>query len=129
MLQYLREWEWNLARRKENAAVDMQVEAFIELLDKLGIEKVFVNRYGNQLGIHGIEYIYRQISQSAGIKLHSTPHYLRHTFATRAIECGMDVKTLCEILGHKNATVTLNRYAHSLMEHKAEMMNRIGKLL
>ncbi len=55
-------------------------------------------------------------------------HALRHTFATRAIECGMDVKTLSEILGHKNPTVTLNRYAHSLMEHKKDMMNRLGKL-
>lgn len=55
-------------------------------------------------------------------------HALRHTFATRALECGMDVKTLSEILGHKNATVTLNRYVHSLMEHKKDMMNRVGKL-
>ena len=55
-------------------------------------------------------------------------HSLRHTFATRALECGMDVKTLAEILGHKNATVTLNRYAHSLMEHKQDMMNKLGKL-
>ena len=60
---------------------------------------------------------------------HKGFHSLRHTFATRAIECGMDVKTLSEILGHKNPTVTLNRYAHSLMEHKAYMMNRPGKLL
>ncbi len=56
-------------------------------------------------------------------------HSLRHTFATRALECGMDVKTLSEILGHKSPTVTLNRYAHSLMEHKKEMMNKVGKLL
>ena len=60
---------------------------------------------------------------------HKGFHSLRHTFATRAIECGMDVKTLSEILGHKNPTVTLNRYAHSLMEHKADMMNRLGKIL
>ncbi|HIT50092.1 MAG TPA: site-specific integrase [Candidatus Pelethenecus faecipullorum] len=56
-------------------------------------------------------------------------HALRHTFATRALEIGMDVKTLSEILGHKNANVTLQRYAHSMPEHKKDMMNKIGKLL
>ena len=56
-------------------------------------------------------------------------HSLRHTFATRALECGMDVKTLSEILGHKSPTITLNRYVHSLMEHKKDMMNKLGKLL
>lgn len=56
-------------------------------------------------------------------------HALRHTFATRAIECGMDVKTLSEILGHKNPTITLNRYVHYFMAHKKEFMNRLGKLL
>lgn len=60
---------------------------------------------------------------------HKGFHSLRHTFATRALECGMDVKSLSEILGHKNATITLNRYAHSIWEHKSEMMNKLGKLL
>ena len=56
-------------------------------------------------------------------------HSLRHTFATRALECGMDVKTLAEILGHKNPTITLSRYTHSMPDHKKEMMNRLGKML
>lgn len=60
---------------------------------------------------------------------HRSFHTLRHTFATRAIEVGMDVKTLSEILGHRNPSVTLRRYAHSLIEHKTEMMNKIGHLL
>lgn len=60
---------------------------------------------------------------------HKGFHSLRHTFATRALECGMDVKTLSEILGHKSPTITLNRYAHSMMEHKKEMMNKLGNLL
>ncbi len=60
---------------------------------------------------------------------HKGFHALRHTFATRAIECGMDVKTLSEILGHKNASVTLNKYVHSFMEHKKSMMNKLGKML
>lgn len=60
---------------------------------------------------------------------HKGFHSLRHTFATRALECGMDVKSLSEILGHKNAMITLDRYAHSLWEHKAEMMNKLSKML
>ncbi len=59
---------------------------------------------------------------------HKCFHTLRHTFATRALECGMDIKTLSEILGHKNATITLNRYAHSMLEHKYNMMNKLGML-
>ncbi len=55
-------------------------------------------------------------------------HSLRHTFATRALEVGMDVRTLSEILGHNNPAITLKRYAHSLMEHKVQMMNRLGRL-
>ncbi|MBO4988773.1 MAG: site-specific integrase [Clostridia bacterium] len=58
---------------------------------------------------------------------HKGFHSLRHTFATRALECGMDVKTLSELLGHESATVTLKRYAHSLMDHKRIMMNKLGR--
>ena len=60
---------------------------------------------------------------------HKGFHALRHTFATRALECGMDVKTLSEIMGHRSPTITLNRYVHSMLDHKREMMNKIGKML
>jgi integrase len=39
-------------------------------------------------------------------------HALRHTFATRCVEAGFDVKTLSEILGHTDVKTTLNRYVH-----------------
>ena len=55
-------------------------------------------------------------------------HALRHTFATRAVECGMDIKMLSEILGHKSPAVTLNRYVHSFMDGKRKMMNRLGEV-
>lgn len=60
---------------------------------------------------------------------HKGFHALRHTFATRAYESGMDIKTLSEILGHKNPSVTLSRYAHSFMDHKRVMMNKVGNFL
>ena len=52
-------------------------------------------------------------------------HCLRHTFATRSIEAGMDIKSLSEILGHASVTITLNRYVHSSFEHKREGMNKL----
>ena len=51
-----------------------------------------------------------------------------HTFATRALELGVDIKTLSEILGHANVTITLNIYAHSLMEQKKAAMDRFNDL-
>ena len=51
-----------------------------------------------------------------------TFHSLRHTFATRAIEKNVDVKTLSALLGHADVSITLNRYAHVLDEHKRKTM-------
>lgn len=53
-------------------------------------------------------------------------HSLRHTFATRCVELGFDIKTLSEILGHSSVTITLNRYVHSSMSLKRENMGKIS---
>lgn len=53
-------------------------------------------------------------------------HTLRHTFATRCIESGMDVKTLSEILGHSNVKTTLNRYVHSSFELKKQSIDKLS---
>lgn len=55
-------------------------------------------------------------------------HALRHTFATRCIEAGVDVKSLSEILGHANVSVTLNTYVHSSMEMKRNQLEKLTTL-
>lgn len=55
-------------------------------------------------------------------------HALRHTFSTRALEVGMDYKTLSEILGHSSVDITLDLYAHSLKEHKRNEMNKLDNI-
>lgn len=55
-------------------------------------------------------------------------HALRHSFATRCIEAGFDIKSLSEILGHANVNITLNRYVHPTMQLKHENMNRLSAL-
>ena len=53
-------------------------------------------------------------------------HALRHTFATRCIEVGFEIKSLSEILGHANVNITLNRYVHSSFELKHSNMNKLA---
>lgn len=52
-------------------------------------------------------------------------HALRHTFATRCIEAGVDVKSLSEILGHADVSITLNTYVHSSMDLKRTQLEKI----
>lgn len=52
-------------------------------------------------------------------------HTIRHTFATRCVEVGFEIKSLSEILGHANTTITLDRYVHSSMELKRENMDKL----
>lgn len=54
-------------------------------------------------------------------------HALRHTFATRCVELGFDVKSLSEILGHASVNITMNRYVHPSMELKKENMQRLSR--
>ncbi len=56
-------------------------------------------------------------------------HTLRHTFATRCIEIGFDVKSLSEILGHANVSITMNKYVHPSMELKRENMQRLSSCI
>lgn len=56
-------------------------------------------------------------------------HVLRHTFASRCVESGIDVKSLSELLGHANAAVTLNIYVHSSLEQKRAQLERLSAFL
>jgi len=69
---------------------------------------------------------FKMILNQANVKNRKL-HAIRHTFATRALEAGVDVKTLSELMGHSNANITLRVYAHSLMEQKIVAINRIGE--
>ena len=89
---------------------------------------VIENSKGEQMSVRSYQRSFEKLIDKLGVNKLSF-HALRHTFATRALESGMDIKTLSEILGHKSATVTLNRYAHSMMEHKQNAMDKFGALL
>lgn len=55
-------------------------------------------------------------------------HSLRHTFASRCIEAGMDAKCLCELLGHSNIKTTLQLYVHPSMKQKRAYLSEVCTL-
>lgn len=56
-------------------------------------------------------------------------HSLRHTFATRCVEAGFDIKSLSEILGHSSVKITLDKYVHSSMEQKRVSMEKLQQTI
>lgn len=70
------------------------------------------------------EYRYKAILKKCSIEPVNY-HALRHTFATRCIERGVDTKSLSEILGHSDVSITLNTYVHSSMELKRIQLEKL----
>ena len=77
------------------------------------------------MNIYGYEDLFKRTLKAAGLK-DINFHALRHTFATRALEAGMDIKVLSSILGHAQASTTLNLYAHALPDHKRVSMEKMS---
>ena len=74
-----------------------------------------------------LQYRFARYIQQCGLG-HVNFHALRHTFATRCIEVGFEVKSLSEILGHSSVKVTLDRYVHSSMELKRTNINKLSAI-
>lgn len=72
-----------------------------------------------------LQYRMKKYAEDCGLEgVHF--HTLRHTFATRCVESGFEIKSLSEVLGHSSTSITLNRYVHSSMELKRSNMKKLA---
>ncbi len=83
-------------------------------------EYVFLNSKGNKITEGGIRYIIGNIMDKLSVKVHVTPHVLRHTFATDMLNNGCDIKVVQELLGHSSLKAT-EIYTHVTNERLKEV--------
>ena len=98
-------------------SADRQEDAYVlsGLKNKFVEPRTMENRFKSVLKKCGVEKI--------------NFHALRHTFATKCVELGFDIKSLSEILGHANVNITLNRYVHPSMKLKHANMNKLNSFI
>lgn len=93
-------------------------------------DALFLNNHGKRMTRQGLYKIIGEIAVTQGINKEITPHVLRHSFATHMIECGADIRSVQELLGHENI-VTTEIYTHLannfIKDNYNEYFNRSSK--
>lgn len=67
---------------------------------------LLMNKKGKPLSTNKIGLIVKEVLKQSSLKLNISPHTLRHTFATHLLDCGADLKSVQELLGHENLKTT-----------------------
>lgn len=102
----------------------------LQIYNQKGIKSeafVIAKKNGSAYDVRTIQRYFKKIISTLKLQNYRF-HDLRHTFATRAKESGMDIQIISEILGHSETAVTMNIYLHMTDLHKKQEMALLDKL-
>ena len=88
---------------------------------------VFASQLGRAIEPATMRDMFNRLLAEAKLS-HYTFHALRHTFATRAIENGVSIKAVSDILGHSTVQLTMDLYCHASVDLKREAVNLMADL-
>ncbi|MEL6431333.1 MAG: tyrosine-type recombinase/integrase, partial [Planctomycetota bacterium] len=86
-------------------------------------DALFLSQRGTRLTTRSLEDVVRRAVLRAGIARRATPHTLRHSFATHLLDGGADLRSVQELLGHKNL-VTTQIYTHVSVARLSEIYEK-----
>ncbi len=89
---------------------------------------VFTNEVGSHLNHYTVWKHFKKIVRKLGLE-HIRFHDLRHSYAVTAIQCGDDIKTIQETLGHHTAAFTLDTYGHVAETMKQKSAKRMDNFI
>jgi len=90
----------------EEAMLDYINNLRCQLLDNKETDFLFLNKYGCKISDRSIRNIIEDIIKRSSVKMHVSPHTIRHTFATHLLTEGCDLKSVQYLLGHENLSTT-----------------------
>ncbi len=89
---------------------------------------MFTNQLGGGIHPQSLRHALDRAAKATGLP-RTTPHGLRHTFASMALEAGVHPKLVQEILGHADMGTTMEIYTHTSERLHREAIQEIGELL
>ena len=113
---------YNILSKRKKQKKEVMIDGYTGflLLDKHGNPKVAMHIQ------KVIQRLCEKYNEENIIPLpHITPHVFRHTFCMNMANMGMDLKSLQYLMGHSDASVTLNVYTHNSYEKAEESMAQI----
>jgi site-specific recombinase XerD len=122
---HVRRGKGNKARRVPlNSDVRQALRDYLAVRPDAPTKALFVSRAGGPMTARDVQRLVAELGRRARLDVRVTPHVLRHTFATRALEKGVDVATLAAILGHESIATT-SRYLHPSEARMAEAVEGV----
>ena len=103
------------------------LRAYLEAREISGLGQsdpaLFLNRHGRRLSTRGVQMLIKKHCRRTGISTRTSPHTLRHAFATHLLDNGADLRSIQELLGHQQLSTT-QKYTHVSMDRMLEVYDQ-----